>query len=1350
MYITTTLRKSRDFRCITSFSSLFCDECWNQQFVHKKAKLGPGSIPHERTRPKVAEKVRNALAPPANDRVLAQMCRDDELTSWFGIERLSENGPPIFQDYGRFSDLMSTTDPVRRRDRDPSRVGGSQRTRDTRTPSLVSFVGQTGAGKSTLIKLLIDLASDDNALLPSSQINDLFPTPVVGATGGHLPTSEDVHLYLDPRTAHSMSPVLFADCEGLEGGEREPTGAKLRKKRKHEEGRLAGAIKAISEQEITWADSPRTRTREFAVTNLYPRLLYTFSDVIVFVLKNPRVVEHVFERLVDWAAAAIETSSNQPVLPHAIIVLNASENEIHPSLWDVYANTGTILDDLAGTVNQNETFKKYAEFWRSRGRTIDSLEQLVAAYYSSIQRVPADGRPKLMHDQVGKLYSGLMTASVAARSNKASLRMLLDVEGLQSYLTYAFTHFSGTLEFPFDFVQASFINSPIPANFGGNILKLALNIMDVWGRNTTPSTIFESLSFMIASCIMFESARNAEQIFSKYLEHIDAALENFLDQHWPCEFVIQGTDFQCVNVRNGHGSKGHQLKNGTVFAAGEYISEITFAEYSSTFRNNVYETLDGCLEDLRRRLQCIASFSGPVANNPVSAIDVQATEIHCDALHDFYDDLKYGSSISEHFSSHTACYACLLEPPEHTLPCGHVLCTPGGMRGIVELETLRHIEDAMEINLPIHCFFDLIVGTSTGGLIALGLGSMGWSVEECTERFQSMCKTAFTRRLGVAIPGIGLLVENFNHSRYATKPLEQTLKAAFTENEYLFGGPKRSTSSRIKVAVTATSLTGRNAIVFGNYNRLCSGKLQYHFQRSERKLSEMKVWEAARATSAAPRYFKPFYHQATQKNLIDGAIWHNNPIVIAEQERKLIWPELEDKFPDIILSLGTATSHRLRRAESSRAPAQRGIISHASDLVNLVRNHMATSIECDRIWDGYIDQLPKFVKASRFVRINPELPDEVPALDDVEKMTSLREAAEDWLRNQSKVKKVALQLIASCFYFEVLGSIINGKDEAYVAEGRICCRFAEGTSEIQELGRCLGPKTGKLKFMVREAVIGSRNDQYILFPQDTVRGMILDRLFQMPIITIKISEKLSITDFNLVMDEDHIFPISGFPRSIFGDESRPSTSQRSVSSDPNRWAGLTSQRKKVRKEWKPPSTETGQRRAKKGTIYAAPMQSQRTVSAQGFKAQERRPQKRAQIVNGDGRPLPSPKSFQSFRLAFRALSRPVKQRSLPPYEEWLSSLEPGSNDSLETYYSLFTPNDNLRTLYNIGERRDASSPNSSPKIDESTTGDEDAYQVDVGEGLVYHRWLSGLQMPGVKSPRPIIQSPNFEGGATLY
>lgn len=45
-----------------------------------------------------------------------------------------------------------------------------------------------------------------------------------------------------------------------------------------------------SQREITWATTPEKRTREFAVTNLYPRLLYTFSDIVVFVLKNPRLM----------------------------------------------------------------------------------------------------------------------------------------------------------------------------------------------------------------------------------------------------------------------------------------------------------------------------------------------------------------------------------------------------------------------------------------------------------------------------------------------------------------------------------------------------------------------------------------------------------------------------------------------------------------------------------------------------------------------------------------------------------------------------------------------------------------------------------------------------------------------------------------------------------------------------------------------------------------------------------------------------------------------------------------------------------------------------------------------------
>jgi hypothetical protein len=56
---------------------------------------------------------------------------------------------------------------------------------------------------------------------------------------------------------------------------------------------------------------------------------------IKILTKTCRVIEKALEMLVDWASAALEKSSNQPVLPHAILLLNASDNSIGPGLWDV-------------------------------------------------------------------------------------------------------------------------------------------------------------------------------------------------------------------------------------------------------------------------------------------------------------------------------------------------------------------------------------------------------------------------------------------------------------------------------------------------------------------------------------------------------------------------------------------------------------------------------------------------------------------------------------------------------------------------------------------------------------------------------------------------------------------------------------------------------------------------------------------------------------------------------------------------------------------------------------------------------------------------------------------------------
>ena len=86
--------------------------------------------------------------------------------------------------------------------------------------------------------------------------------------------------------------------------------------------------------------------------------------------------------------------------------------------------------------------------------------------------------------------------------------MLLDADELQPYLQFAFDHFSCHLDRPFDFVQASFIYNPIPSDFAGNILKLAVNMMEIWENKLDGEGIFRELSYMVASCIMLDSARS--------------------------------------------------------------------------------------------------------------------------------------------------------------------------------------------------------------------------------------------------------------------------------------------------------------------------------------------------------------------------------------------------------------------------------------------------------------------------------------------------------------------------------------------------------------------------------------------------------------------------------------------------------------------------------------------------------------------------------------------------------------------------------------------------------------------------------------------------------------------------
>lgn len=122
----------------------------------------------------------------------------------------------------------------------------------------------------------------------------------------------------------------------------------------------------------------------------------------------------------------------------------------------------------------------------------------------------------------------------------------------------------------------------------------------------------------------------------------------------------------------------------------------------------------------------------------------------------------------------------------------------------------------------------LIPRLSTGGLIALGLATQNWTLEDCFHHFERICNKGFSRPTGHGIPGLVWLREKFKKSKFETNLFEMALKDAFSESQCLFGEPRPSdrSGSHVKVAVTATSSAGKT-VILANYNRRCSERREY-------------------------------------------------------------------------------------------------------------------------------------------------------------------------------------------------------------------------------------------------------------------------------------------------------------------------------------------------------------------------------------------------------------------------------------------------------------------------------------------------------------------------------------------
>ncbi len=247
----------------------------------------------------------------------------------------------------------------------------------------------------------------------------------------------------------------------------------------------------------------------------------------------------------------------------------------------------------------------------------------------------------------------------------------------------------------------------------------------------------------------------------------------------------------------------------------------------------------------------------------------------------------------------------------------------GGMRGVIPAVILNNISKLLEEQgdfRPLYSHFDLIAGTSTGGLLALALAapvektnlpidsrfiSYIYEHEEPSFAEKLWGKTPPKKLKGTLPYGIemsaleklylnhgkeifpknqGRIFSQIFTDKYDSEPLERFLKKTF-------GYLPLADSVVPLMLMTYDVANGRP------------------FPLTSRDSHGFLFWEAGRATSAAPTFFKPAYlydrQEETMQTLIDGALIANNPALLAYVEAKKLYPNAK-KFH--ILSISTASS----------------------------------------------------------------------------------------------------------------------------------------------------------------------------------------------------------------------------------------------------------------------------------------------------------------------------------------------------------------------------------------------------------------------------------------------------------
>ena len=183
----------------------------------------------------------------------------------------------------------------------------------------------------------------------------------------------------------------------------------------------------------------------------------------------------------------------------------------------------------------------------------------------------------------------------------------------------------------------------------------------------------------------------------------------------------------------------------------------------------------------------------------------------------------------------------------------------GGLKGLFPATILAELE--RESAQPLHRYFDLIVGTSTGGIVALALAASipAATIADLYERTGASIfpqATAWDRAKNFA--------RSFFKPRYASDTLAHELAGAL--------GSTRLGNARTRLVIPATTTETAEPHLFKTRHAdwLCHDH-------------KLPMRDVALATAAAPTYL-PAHRLSNGLSAVDGGLWANNPVAIAVTE----------------------------------------------------------------------------------------------------------------------------------------------------------------------------------------------------------------------------------------------------------------------------------------------------------------------------------------------------------------------------------------------------------------------------------------------------------------------------------